>query len=31
MMIIIMIAENNDEYDSAAYGDDMVDTDEGRC
>ena len=29
--MIIMIMKNNDEYGGAAYGDDMVDTDEGRC
>ena len=29
MVIIMMIARNNDEYDAAAYGDDMVDNDEG--
>ena len=30
MMIIMMTAKNNDEYDGAAYGDAMVDNDEGR-
>ena len=30
-MVIMVITKNNDEYDGAAYGDDMVDHEEGRC
>ena len=31
MMIILVITKKNDEHDGAAYGDDMVDCNEGRC
>ena len=31
MMIIMMTTKNKDECDGAAYGDAMVDNDEGRC
>ena len=31
MMLIMMTAKKNYEYDGVAYGDEMVDNDEGRC